>query len=213
MKKGKCVYASTGYGSRKRTFQLISFSLFLRHLKTMATNGTTTLRFSDATLAKVRSIIARYPEGKQKSALLPVLHIAQEELGNGWLPVEVMDYIASLLNIQPIEVYEVVTFYTMYNQQPVGRHVLEVCITSPCCQLGAEETVHYLEKKLGIKAGETTADKMFTIKPVECLAACGYAPMMQVGEHYYEKLTEERVDRLLDTLRNTPYPAFDKIEI
>ncbi|HXH18397.1 MAG TPA: NAD(P)H-dependent oxidoreductase subunit E [Chitinophagales bacterium] len=179
----------------------------------MSLNGNHSIKFSEASLAKVREIIKRYPEGRQKSALLPVLHMAQEELGKGWLPVEVMDYVASLLNIQPIEVYEVVTFYTMYNQQPVGRHMLEVCITSPCCVLGAEELVHYLEKKLGIKAGETTPDRLFTIKPVECLAACGYAPMMQVGEHYYENLTEEKVDRLLEKLRNTPYPAVEKIEI
>ena len=179
----------------------------------MANNGNHTLKFSDATLEKAREIISHYPEGRQKSALLPILHLAQEELGKGWLPVDVMDYVASLLNIQPIEVYEVVTFYTQFNQQPVGRHVLEVCVTSPCCQLGAEEMVHYLEKKLGVKPGETTPDKMFTIKPVECLAACGYAPMMQVGEHYYENLNEGKVDSLLEKLRNTPYPALEKIKI
>lgn len=179
----------------------------------MSNNGNHSIKFSDSSLSKVREIISRYPQGKQKSALLPILHMAQEELGKGWLPVEVMDYVASLLNIQPIEVYEVVTFYTMYNRQPVGRHMLEVCITSPCCMSGAEEMVHYLENKLGVKVGETTPDRMFTIKPVECLAACGYAPMMQVGGHYYEKLTEEKVDRLLEKLRNTPYPAVEKIEI
>ncbi len=179
----------------------------------MSTNGNHTIKFTDETLAKVRELITHYPEGKQKSALLPILHFAQEELGNGWLPVGVMDYVASLLNIQPIEVYEVVTFYTMYYQQPVGRHPLEVCITSPCCMLGAEEMVHYLEKKLGVKVGETTPDRMFTIKPVECLAACGYAPMMQVGEYFYEHLNEEKVDRLLEKLRNTPYPALQKIEV
>ncbi len=176
----------------------------------MSENGHS-VKFSDASLARVRAIISHYPEGKQKSALLPVLHMAQEELGNGWLPVEVMDYVASLLNIQPIEVYEVVTFYSMYNQHPIGRHVLEVCQTSPCCMTGAEELIVYLEKKLGIKAGETTPDKMFTIKPVECLAACGYSPMMQVGDHYYEFLNEEKVDRLLDKLRNTPFPVLEKV--
>ena len=179
----------------------------------MSDNGNGSIKFSEESLAKVREIITRYPEGRQKSALLPILHMAQEELGNGWLPVAVMDYVASLLNIQPIEVYEVVTFYSMYNQQPIGKHVLEICQTSPCCMCGEEELIAYLEKKLGIKSGETTPDKMFTIKPVECLAACGYAPMMQVGEHYYEHLNEEKVDSLLEKLRNTPYPALDKIEI
>ena len=179
----------------------------------MTTHGAVAPKFSDDSLQKVREIISRFPQGKQKSALLPVLHMAQEELGKGWLPVPVMDYVAELLNLQPIEVYEVVTFYSMYNQQAVGRHMLEVCHTSPCCMLGAEELIHYLQKKLGVKPGETTPDGMFTIKPVECLAACGYAPMMQVGNYYYENLTEEKVDKLLEKLRNTPYPALQKIEL
>ncbi len=153
-------------------------------------------------MAKVEAIIKRYPEGRHKSALLPILHLAQEEFDN-WLSPEVMDYVASILTIQPIEVYEVASFYTMYNLKPVGNYVLEFCKTGPCCLVGAEQTLEYISKKLGIKVGETTADGMFTLKTVECMAACGYGPMMQVGDFYYEHLTEQKVDRVLEYFRNS----------
>jgi NADH-quinone oxidoreductase subunit E len=159
------------------------------------------VEFSAEAMAKANRLIARYPEGQQKSALLPLLHLAQDEFG-GYLSVEAMDYIARMLHIQPIEVYEVATFYSMYNLQPVGRFLLEVCHTGPCDIRGAETLIERLELKLGVKVGETTADGLFTIKRVECLAACGYAPMLQCGERYHEFLdTEEKVDALLDSLR------------
>lgn len=151
-------------------------------------------------MAEVHEIIGRYPEGRQKSALLPVLHIAQAEFDN-WLSPEVMDYVADLLGIQPIEVYEVASFYTMFNLQPVGKYVLEVCRTGPCCLVGAEKLQAHLETKLGIKPGETTPDGMFTLKTVECLAACGFGPVMQVGATYYERLTPEKTDELLEQFR------------
>src|SRR5689334_10454800 len=146
------------------------------------------IQFSDNSLRKVEEIIARYPQGKQKSALIPVLHLAQEEFG-GWLDVPVMDYVASLLGILPIEVYEVATFYSMYNLKPVGRYLFEVCQTGPCMVSGSDQIIEYIKQKLGIKVGETTADGLFTLKTVECLGACGYAPMMQLGKHYREHLT------------------------
>src|SRR4030095_4930991 len=159
------------------------------------------VEFSPAIMERAREIIARYPEEKQKSALLPVLHLAQDEFG-GWLSVEVMDYVARLLHIQPIEVYEVATFYSMYNLKPVGRFMLEVCQTAPCMIRGAEQLVERLKNKLGVKLDEITADGLFTIKTVECLAACGYAPILQCGEHYHEFLdTEEKIDQLLNELR------------
>lgn len=159
-------------------------------------------RFSDDALGLIRKIKSRYPEGKQKSALLPVLHIAQAEAG-GWLSPEVMDHVAEQLGIQPIEVYEVASFYTMFNLKPVGKCVIEVCRTGPCWLLGAEDIVRYMERKLGIREGETTADGMFTLKAVECLASCGTAPMMQIGETYHENLTPEKVDQILDHCRTT----------
>lgn len=158
------------------------------------------IQFSQEKLDKVPEIIARYPEGKQKSALIPLLHLAQEEFG-GWLDVPVMDYVASLLSINPIEVYEVATFYTMFNMKPVGKYVLEVCRTGPCMLCGSDQIIEHIKQKLGIKEGETTADGLFTLKPAECLGACGYAPMMQLGKFYKEHLTIEKVDMLLDELR------------
>lgn len=158
------------------------------------------IQFNEEQMAQVRTIIARYPEGKQKSALLPVLHLAQDNFG-GWLDTPVMDYVASLLQIEPIEVYEVASFYTMYNLKPVGKYVFEVCHTGPCMVSGSDDVIGYIKQKLGIGVGETTADGLFTLKTVECLGACGYAPMMQLGKHYREHLTPERVDAIIAECR------------
>ena len=155
------------------------------------------IQFSEEQLKKVEEIIARYPEGKQKSALLPLLHMIQLQNG-GWLDVPVMDYIARLLQIEPIEVYEVVTFYSMFNTKPVGKYVLEVCQTGPCMLNGSDDIIKYISEKLNIQPGETTADGMFTLKAVECLGACGYAPMLQLGKFYKEHLTKEKVDALIE---------------
>jgi NADH-quinone oxidoreductase subunit E len=159
------------------------------------------MTFTEDRLQKAKEIIARYPEGKHKSALLPLLHLAQEQ-NNNWLSSEAMDYVAELLHIKPIEVYEVATFYSMYNLKPVGKHVFEVCQTGPCMVSGADDIIDYIKQKLNIGVGETTADGMFTLKTVECLGACGYAPMMQMGEHYREHLTKERVDAIVEACRN-----------
>src|SRR3954465_14941627 len=155
------------------------------------------MTFSPDKINKVQEIIARYPQGRQKSALLPVLHLAQEECG-GWLSVEAMDYVASLLKLEPIEVYEVATFYSMYNLKPVGKYVFEVCQTGPCMLRGSDGIIEYIKNKLGIAVGETTKDGLFTLKTVECLGACGYAPMMQLGKYYKEHLTTEKVDAIID---------------
>ena len=154
------------------------------------------IQFTNTTLAKVDELISRYPEGRQKSALLMVLHLAQEEFG-GWLDVPVMDYVASLLKIEPIEVYEVASFYSMFNLKPVGKYVFEVCQTGPCMVQGSDDIIAYIREKLGIRPGETTSDGLFTLKTVECLGACGYAPMMQLGKHYREHLTKEKVDQII----------------
>ena len=153
-------------------------------------------------LQEVGRQIAKFPEGMQKSALLSVLHIAQAHFGH--LSEPVMDYVARLLHILPIEVYEVATFYSMYDTVPVGKVKLEVCRTGPCMIEGAEKIVSYIEHKLGIKDGETTADGMFTLKSVECLGACGYAPMLQAGEKFHEHLTEAKVDELIEQYSNNP---------
>ena len=173
-------------------------------------------RFSDETMATAERIMRRYPEGKQKSALIPLLHLAQAEF-DGWLSPGAMDYVASLLNIKPIEVYEVASFYSMFNLKEVGKCVIEVCRTSSCWLMGAEDVVRHIEKKLHIKAGETTKDGMFTLKTVECLGSCGTAPMLQCGGDFYENLTLEKVDALLDKMkeqgRRRVYTKDDMVEL
>ena len=158
------------------------------------------IQFSEATQQKVEKIIARYPEGKQKSALIPLLHVAQEEFG-GWLDVPHLDYVAKVLNILPVEVYEVASFYSMFNLNPVGKFVLEVCQTRPCMVSGSDKIIDHIKQKLNIEAGQTTEDGLITLKTVECLGACGYAPMLQLGKTYREHLTIEKVDELLEELK------------
>jgi NADH-quinone oxidoreductase subunit E len=146
-------------------------------------------------------MVSRYPEGKQKSALLPILHAVQAEYG--WLSVPAMDKVAEYLDILPIEVYEVATFYTMYFMRPQGKYVLEVCRTGPCCTVGAEKIMDHIEQKLGVKEGEVTPDGLFSWRGVECLAACGYGPVLQIGPEYtfYENLTNDSVDQLIGDLK------------
>jgi len=166
------------------------------------------VRFSAESEDLIQNLIKRYPEGKQKSVLIPALHIAQAEY-NGWLSVPVMDKIAEILNIKPIEVYEVASFYSMFNLNPVGKCLIEVCRTSSCWLRGANDVVAHIEKRLGIKDGETTPDGKFTLKTVECLGSCGTAPMLQIGEHFHENLTLENVDELINKYKTeTKYSAY-----
>ena len=159
------------------------------------------VQFSDKSLQEVKRIIDFYPEGKQRSAVIPVLHLAQQEFG-GWLSSETMDYVASLLQLEPIEVYEVATFYSMYNLKPVGKYMFEVCQTGPCMLNGSDDIINYIYDKLGIKPGDTCEDGMFTLKTVECLGACGYAPLLQLGKNYREHLTKEKVNAIINECRN-----------
>lgn len=167
-----------------------------------ANKNMTALNWSAETIARMKELTGHYPEGREKSALVPILHLVQDENG-GWLNTEVMDRVAGFLKITPIEVYEVATFYSQFNLEPVGKHVLEVCRTGPCCLEGAERLIDFLERKLGIKDGETTPDGQFTIKTVECLGACGYGPVIQVGDKYYEHLDEQKIEALLMNLNKT----------
>lgn len=162
----------------------------------------TPVTFSSELLAKFDEIKSRYPEGKQKSALLPLLHLVQAEFL--WVPTSAMDQVAAYLNIQPIEVYEVATFYTMYFLKPQGKYALEVCRTGPCCLVGAEKILSHLEDKLGVKEGEVTPDGLFSFRGVECLAACGFGPVLQISPEYtfYENLTTDSVDKLIEDLKN-----------
>jgi NADH-quinone oxidoreductase subunit E len=156
--------------------------------------------FSPDVLKKVQNLLGRYPDGQQKSALLPVLHIAQEELG-GYLSVDMMDYVASLLGIQPIEVYEVATFYSMFYLDKKGKYVIEVCRTGPCAVSGGEKIFEHLQEVLEIKPGETTPDGIFSLRVAECLGSCGTGPVMQVNTEFHEKLTPAKIDILIEELR------------
>ncbi len=161
-----------------------------------------TYTFNETQMTELNRLVAHYPEGKQKSALLPALHLAQDSF-DGWLPTELMDYVASLLDIEPIEVYEVASFYSMFNLKPVGKFIFEVCQTGPCMISGSDDIIAYIQQQLAIKPGETTQDGVFTLKLVECLGACGYAPMMQVGKIFREHLTKEKVDSIIAEYRAT----------
>ena len=154
------------------------------------------INITDALMTRIKELIGHYPEDKIKSALLPVLHEVQDAHDN-WLSIELQDKVAELLKIKPIEVYEVVTFYTMFNQRPIGKYMFEFCQTSPCCLNGVENLMDYTCNKLGVKVGEPTADGLFEVRGVECLGACGYAPMMQLGDFYQKHLTEEKIDQLI----------------
>jgi NADH-quinone oxidoreductase subunit E len=145
---------------------------------------------------KLQEILERYPT--KMAATLPLLHLCQEQ--NGWVSEEVMAFVSHRLDVSPAHVQGVVTFYTLYNQQPVGKHQVWVCRTLPCALRGAFDLLHHCEKRLGIQAGETTPDGKITLRTAECLASCGTAPMMQVDKDYHEDLTRERVDALLDKL-------------
>jgi len=158
--------------------------------------------FSLTLMEKFNEIVSRYPEGKQKSALLPILHEVQAE--QGWLSVSAMDQVAAYLGLENIEVYEVASFYSMYFLSPQGKYVLEVCRTGPCCLVGAEKIMKHMEKTLGVKEKEVTPDGLFSWRGVECLAACGFGPVLQIGPEYtfYENLDEQKVDQLIQDLRN-----------
>lgn len=156
--------------------------------------------FTAETEEQIAKILTRYPKDKQRSGLIPILHLVQEQ-NLGYLSEEAMLAVAEYLKIQPIEVFEVATFYTMFNLKPVGKYVLEVCQTGPCMVCGSEKIINYIKTKLNIEIGQTSADGLFTLKVVECLGACGYAPMMQIGKRYVEFLTEDKVDQIIEDLR------------
>ncbi len=143
--------------------------------------------------------VAKYPAEQKQSAVMSALRIVQDQNG-GWLTTELMDAVALYLDMDKIHVYEVATFYSMYEHKPVGKHKICVCTNISCMVCGSGEVVEHLEDKLNIKLGETTEDNRFTLKEVECLGACSGAPMFQIGENYYENLDSEKIDKILDGL-------------
>lgn len=174
-----------------------------------------TFAFKDA--GKVQEIINRYPAGRQQSAAMPLLDLAQRQVGEegakatppygGWIPRAAMDEIARIIGVAPMRIYEVATFYSMYNLAPVGKYLLQMCTTTPCWLCGSGKIVEAAEKNLGIHAGESTKDGMFTMMEVECLGACANAPMIQVNDDFYEDLTPETMVSLLENLKKDVVPA------
>ena len=161
--------------------------------------------FSPANMEQTRVVIARYPDGRQASAVMPLLDLAQRQSG-GWLPRAAMDAVAGILEMAPIRVYEVATFYTMYNLEPVGEFLVQVCTTTPCALRDAAAIVEACEQELGIALGGTTGDDKFTLREVECLGACVNAPMMQIGDDYYEDLDADSTRKILQALRQGETP-------
>lgn len=162
------------------------------------TNSNHTL-LSAHTRAEIDRWLTRYPLDQKRSGVMQALMIVQEENG-GWLTEPLMDAVADYLQLAPIAVYEVATFYTMYNLKPVGRHIINVCTNISCMLNGSQKIVDHLKKRLEINTNETTADGKFTLREVECLAACAAAPMCQIGKKYYENLTPEKVDNIIKEL-------------
>ena len=161
--------------------------------------------FTPENKARAEAIIAKYPEGRQASAVLPLLDIAQRQNG-GWVSRAVMDHVAGVLSMSPIKVYEVATFYTMFNLEPVGRYLVQLCRTTPCWLRGSEELRHAAQQELGAGLRQTTADGMFTLVEVECLGACVNAPMVQINDDFYEDLTADSFRDLLRALKRGDKP-------
>lgn len=155
------------------------------------------VEFSPETYQKFQETLSRYP--KKEAAMLPVLYLAQQEFG--YLSAGAIEYVARLMDQSPAKVHGVVSFYTMYNMKPIGRHHIQVCRTLSCALAGAEKITGFIKNKLAIELGQTTADRRFTLSEVECLASCGTGPMMQINDDYYENLNEERVTEILDSLK------------
>jgi NADH-quinone oxidoreductase E subunit len=173
---------------------------------TAAPEGPKEFAFEPEYLERAKHIIAKYPAGKQASAVMPLLDLAQRQNDN-WLPRAAMDYVADMLGMPRIRVYEVATFYTMYNLKPVGKHFVQICTTTPCWLRGSDDVVKACERKLGIGLGETTADGQFTVIEVECLGACVNAPMVQINDDYYEDLDGPSTEKLLDALARGERPV------
>ena len=156
--------------------------------------------FNASSLEAANVIVAKYPEGKQQSAVMALLYIAQKQ-NNNWIPLAAMKYIANYLSMPYISVYEVATFYTMYNLSPVGENIIQVCTTTPCALRGSKDIVDVCRKRLNIGFGETSEDKKFTLLEVECLGACVNAPVVWIGDEYYEDLSKETMDSIIDQLK------------
>ena len=157
--------------------------------------------FDESNLLKARDVIANYPPGKQASAIMPLFDIAQRQHA-GWLPIAAINYVADMIGVNRIRAYEVATFYTMYNLAPVGKNVIQVCTTTPCKLRGSDKILNICKKKLNVDLGDTSSDGNFTLVEVECLGACVNAPVIWIGDDYYEDLDENSLNIILDEMKD-----------
>ncbi|NP_001188137.1 NADH dehydrogenase [ubiquinone] flavoprotein 2, mitochondrial [Ictalurus punctatus] len=169
------------------------------HRDTPENNPDTPFEFTPENMKRVEAIITNYPEGHKQAATIPVLDLAQRQ--HGWLPISAMNKVAEILDVSPMRVYEVATFYTMFNRQPVGKYHIQICTTTPCMLCDSDSILQAIQNKLGIKVGETTADGLFTLIEVECLGACVNAPMVQINDNYYEDLKPSDIEHIIDELK------------
>lgn len=178
-------------------------SLFV-HRDTPENNPDCRFEFNSENQKRVEAILANYPEGHKRAAMIPLLDLAQRQ--RGWLPISAMHKVAEILNLPKMRVYEVATFYTMFNRKPMGKYHVQVCTCTPCMLNGSDEILEAVKNKLKIDVGETTGDENFTISEVECLGACANAPMMQINDDYYEDLTSEDVDDIINDIKDGKKP-------
>ena len=174
-------------------------------LKKVSKEQPSDFKFDNENLKKAQKIIKNYPEGKQQSAVMPLLYLAQKQ-NNNWIPLVAMKYIANFLSMPYIKVYEVATFYTMYNLSPVGKYFFQVCTTTPCMIRGAYEIVKKCKEKISDKENELSDDKICSWTEVECLGACINAPMIQINDDYYEDLNKEKIEKIINQIQNGEKP-------
>ncbi|XP_069047718.1 NADH dehydrogenase [ubiquinone] flavoprotein 2, mitochondrial [Lepisosteus oculatus] len=175
------------------------------HRDTPENNPDTPFEFTPENLKRAEAIVQNYPDGHQAAATLPVLDLAQRQ--HGWLPISAMNKVAELLDVPPMRVYEVATFYTMFNRKPVGKYHIQICTTTPCMLCNSDSILEAIQNKLGIKAGESTPDKLFTLTEVECLGACVNAPMVQINDNYYEDLKPQDIEQIIEELKSGKVPV------
>ncbi|CAG0880540.1 unnamed protein product [Darwinula stevensoni] len=187
-------------GGDREYWRRVSF----RHRDTPENNPDTPFEFTPENLKRAKAIIGNYPLGHQAAAVIPLLDLAQRQ--HGWLPISAMHKVGEMLSVPRMRIYEVATFYTMFNRNPVGKYHLQVCTTSPCWLRGSDDIVNCIKKKLGIDVGQTTEDKIFTLHEVECLGACVNAPMVQINDDYYEDLSVKDMEEILDDLKSGRKP-------
>lgn len=172
-------------------------------------NEATFFDFNEENYERANRVLRKYPDNYRQAAMIPLLDLAQRQNG-GWLPLAAMDKVAQICNVAPVRVYEVASFYTMFNRTPVGKYFMQVCGTTPCMICGSEEIMRTIENHLGIKNGQTTKDGLFTLLEVECLGACANAPMVQINDDYYECLSKDTMIELMELMKQDKLPPVGK---